>query len=77
MITNLPAPAAAAQPTGERDTWRKSSRSGSGDNCVEVKTTSANVQVRDSKDPVGGHLTMTRPAWHSFVQGVRDGDFDL
>ena len=36
--------------------WRKSSHSGSGNNCVEVASMAAAVAVRDSKDPDGGHL---------------------
>ena len=48
--------------------WRKSSRSGSAINCVEVALTSDDVAVRDSKNPNHGHLTVTRDQWHSFLR---------
>jgi hypothetical protein len=31
--------------------WRKSSYSGSGNNCVEVRTSHPGIAVRDSKNP--------------------------
>lgn len=44
-------------------TWRKSSRSsGNGGNCVELADLGAVVGVRDSKDPDGGHLDVSRDA---------------
>ncbi|MEV6693334.1 DUF397 domain-containing protein [Micromonospora sp. NPDC051196] len=48
--------------------WRKSSRSGSSDQCVEVATNvSGVVGVRDSKDPAGPVLTFDPYAWRVFV----------
>ncbi|RIV40897.1 DUF397 domain-containing protein [Micromonospora radicis] len=49
--------------------WRKSSRSCQG-NCVEVASAKAAVLVRDSKDPDGPALRISRPAWHAFLTGV-------
>ncbi|WP_083822005.1 DUF397 domain-containing protein [Saccharopolyspora spinosa] len=40
-----------------RAEWRKSSRSGSTSNCVEVARTAKLVGVRDSKDRGGAVLT--------------------
>ena len=58
--------------------WRKSSRTVSSGNCVEV---AANVRgmvaVRDSKDPSGPKLTFAPAEWDAFTAGVRDGQFDL
>ena len=49
--------------------WRKSSYSGNGGgNCVEVAANmSGNVAVRDSKDPHGPVLTVSRDDWASFI----------
>lgn len=58
--------------------WRKSRRSGGGDNCVEVAfATNGSVGVRDSKNPTGPVLTFTPAEWEAFTGGVRDGEFDI
>jgi hypothetical protein len=56
--------------------WRKSSRSGSGNNCVEVADLGSGRAVRDSKNPTGGHLMFTATAWRAFTVGVKSGEFD-
>jgi uncharacterized protein DUF397 len=56
-------------------TWRKSSRSGGNNNCVEVAFLHDAVGVRDSKDPAGPAFVLQPEAWTSFVAGVRDGQF--
>ncbi|MFB7731556.1 DUF397 domain-containing protein [Streptomyces sp. NPDC056127] len=38
-------------------TWRKSTYSPDGSNCVEIATTSTTVLVRDSKAPAGSRLS--------------------
>ncbi|MFF3933521.1 DUF397 domain-containing protein [Streptomyces hirsutus] len=54
--------------------WRKSSYSGNtGGECVEVADgcQSGAVPVRDSKNPTGPILTISAPAWQTFVNGLR------
>ena len=55
--------------------WRKSSYSGSGNNCVEVATMAAAVAVRDSKNPDRGHLVFETRVWRAFVAAVKVGKY--
>jgi len=60
------------QPSG----WRKSRRSNSSANCVEVGAapTRRVVGVRDSKQHGHGPvLKFAAPAWKAFLAAVRDG----
>ncbi|KWX02406.1 hypothetical protein TH66_11810 [Carbonactinospora thermoautotrophica] len=57
--------------------WRKSRRSGSGGNCVEVAAVSGFVAVRDSKNPDGPKLVFSAREWAAFTAGVKAGEFDL
>lgn len=55
-----------------RATWRKSSRSsGNGGNCIEVADLSSGIGVRDSKDPEGPKLVISRDEFASLVAGLR------
>ena len=57
--------------------WRTSSYSCSNGDCVEVASLGgAGMGVRDSKDRRGPVLTFSTQQWHSFVAGIRAGDFD-
>jgi hypothetical protein len=48
--------------------WRKSSRSSSEPNCVEVARLAAQLTaVRDSKNPTGPALTFPTPTWTRFL----------
>jgi len=58
-------------------TWRKSARSGSHDSCVEVRFGSGVVDIRDSKNPDQGHLTVSTAAWAVLVAAIRRGELDL
>jgi hypothetical protein len=53
-------------------TWRKSSHSGSGDQCVEVAAVPGSRRaVRDSKDPHGPALLLTAAEWRTFLSAIR------
>lgn len=56
--------------------WRKSSRSGGGNDCVELADLGDSVGIRDSKNPDGGHLSVPRPVLSAFLAAVRTGRHD-
>ncbi len=51
--------------------WRKSTRSGGGNNCVEVAPVEGFVAVRDSKDPDGPAFVFRPQEWTAFVSKLR------
>lgn len=57
--------------------WRKSSRSSSKLNCVEVAFAGRAVLARDSKCRDAGSLAFSPPVWRAFVGGLRSGRFDV
>ncbi|MGH3328452.1 MAG: DUF397 domain-containing protein [Streptomycetales bacterium] len=60
-----------------RAAWRKSSYSGSDNNCVEVAPLAGGRwAVRDSKDRRGPALVCTPAGWRAFVGAARSGAFD-
>lgn len=61
----------------ERTIWRKSTYSSSS-SCVEVAMIGGGqVAVRDSKNQQGPVLVFTLAEWRSFLDGVRDGQFEF
>ncbi|MBT2206886.1 DUF397 domain-containing protein [Actinomadura sp. NEAU-AAG7] len=55
-----------------RPPWRKSSHSSSqGDACIELADLGAVVGVRDSKDPDGPRLVVSRDAFASLVADLK------
>jgi hypothetical protein len=56
--------------------WRKSSHSGSTNNCVEVADlTDGRRAVRDSKDQTGGFLGFDPTQWDVFISSIKNGKF--
>jgi hypothetical protein len=58
--------------------WRKSSYSNGQANCVEISASEPGaVAVRDSKRVPGPELAVSNQAWSAFIQGIKQGEFDL
>lgn len=54
--------------------WRKSSFSGNGGQCVEASSHNGTVMVRDTKDHGLGQLhAFTAEEWRAFVAGLKTG----
>jgi Domain of unknown function (DUF397) len=52
--------------------WRKSSFSGANNNCVEIAGNLPGiVAIRDSKNPSGPVLAVTRARWGAFMAAVK------
>lgn len=51
--------------------WRKSTKSGAGNACVEVLITETDTGIRDSKAPKSGSLTVSSVAWRQYIGAVR------
>ncbi len=57
--------------------WRKSRRSNSQGDCVELADLPGGmIAVRNSRHPGGPALIYTRAEIDAFIRGARDGDFD-
>ncbi|GAA2664777.1 MULTISPECIES: DUF397 domain-containing protein [Actinosynnema] len=56
--------------------WRKSSRSTTNPDCVELLITPDTTSVRDSKNRAGGRLRFGRSSFSGFLDGIRDGSRD-
>jgi hypothetical protein len=56
-------------------TWKKSTRSNGGGNCVEVATPPRAVMVRDSKDQQGPVLHFAPAPWATFLKTIKAGAF--
>lgn len=71
MITLPPVPDSLAAAA-----WFKSSYSGAGGDCVQVADGGPVIGMRDSKDPAGGTLRLTRLQFAHLLAGLKDGEFD-
>ena len=45
--------------------------------CVAVKIDDAGVQVRDTKDASRMTLSFSKEEWAKFIEGVKEGEFEL
>lgn len=58
--------------------WRKSRRSGGGNTCVELAATPpAHITVRDSTNPTGPKLTLSRAECATLFDTIKSGALDL
>jgi hypothetical protein len=58
--------------------WDKSSYSNPSGNCVEVSQNPDEVRVRDTKAKENGpELVFTVAEWRAFIEGAKDGEFDI
>lgn len=56
--------------------WRKSSRSGAGNACVEIaELPGGGRAARDSKQPTGPVLKISPAQWAAFTTAIRRGEF--
>jgi hypothetical protein len=62
--------------TTHTHTWRKSSYSANGANCVELATTPDAAHIRDSKHPEAGYLTFSPAEVAALVAAARAGELD-
>jgi hypothetical protein len=57
-----------------RATWRTSTHSNNGGNCVQVANSLPAVLVRDSKNPDGPQLAFAAANWRAFAHRIRAAD---
>lgn len=54
--------------------WRKSSYStGGGDDCVELAAIDRTIGIRDSKNPGGPRLSLTREGLSDLITAIKTG----
>ncbi|MFC4586580.1 DUF397 domain-containing protein [Sphaerisporangium corydalis] len=56
--------------------WITSSRTGSGQQCVQMKPTPAGIALRDSKNPSGTRLLAAPDVWRLFLAHAQRGFYD-
>ena len=57
-----------------RATWRTSTYSNNGGNCVQVASSGPAVLIRDSKNPDGPQLAFAGATWRAFAHRIRTAD---
>jgi hypothetical protein len=60
------------------EVWHRSTRpTDSGEQVEVARFADGTVGVRDSRDRTGPFLRFTPAEWHAFVEGAKDGEFDI
>lgn len=59
------------------DVWLKSTASQPNGDCLEVSIGVDVVRIRHSQDRSGAILSFTRAEWRAFLDGARNGEFNL
>jgi hypothetical protein len=57
--------------------WRKARQSMANGNCVEVRSVTGAIAVRDSKNPDGFVLAYSAESWRAFTRSARRGRFGV
>ena len=61
----------------KEENFRKSSFSQYNRHCVEASIAKNNIVLRNSKDASGPRLKFTEQEWGAFINGVKNGEFDI
>lgn len=56
--------------------WIKATKSGAGQNCVEMRRNGSAVEIRDSKNPEGPIQRFTAAEVGAWLDGAKNGEFD-
>lgn len=62
--------------TSDITPWQTATKSGAGQNCVQLRRNGQVVELRDSKDPEGPIHRFTRGEIDAFLDGAKKGEFD-
>ncbi|GGM46760.1 hypothetical protein GCM10012275_17290 [Longimycelium tulufanense] len=57
--------------------WRKSSRSGKDNECVECASVGSGCAIRDSKNPAGTVLLLDATRFGMFLRTIKSGRLDV
>jgi Domain of unknown function (DUF397) len=75
-----PTPPKCSERPAQAPTWRKSSRSLSAGECVEMADLlhdGRTVGIRDSKDTAGPAIALSAARWRSLASQIKQGQHDL